>query len=281
MKRRSILIIAFLVLLLAVSFFTPSLILGLRDRRLYAEAEAVSVDPVQLSLISDLSPLERLQTAASGSSTSIVLTGGRVFTTETARVAADSVVRELELVVSDPEDYDVTIAPELRLTSDGGAIVLWNVGYYSDSLDVELVLDDEYGWCLGYRRTFYPYGKEYYMQESAEAPPPDESAEHSLTDGAVTGVYTDGKGNIKEYTVEREAIFEAFFAGRLETVTRLLDPMGVYIDSVFEESEGVYSAYVIDYENSEEYYLLPVTVRSENNSLGYIVMAETWVNMPQ
>lgn len=261
MKHKTVIISLITVLLCAVSYFLPGAVLAVRDRALVSSSQVEYVDEVQLSLLSDLSTPQKLAVAGDPAATSIRLSSGRNLTEEEARETADGIAVELCLLDKEPEDFTVTLTPELRVASDDSALLTWTAAYSSDTMDAAIVFDDELGQCLGFSQTSYPFGRDVsYSEEAVSVPSTDYQ-------GALYDV-----GGSKYPKSTSEYYTDEFFYN----INLLLSPLGLTWDNVSVNSPYSVSV-IIPYDNT--YYSMPVTVRMRetDDGLDYSMMIS--VNM--
>ena len=145
-----------------ISFFLPQLILTLQDKNYSRGYEQVQVDDIGLSLISDLSPIEKLSFAAQPAST-VELETGRYLDAD----SADQIVLSFFEVIglysglwdSTSIYYDGSFFLEssfvgLNMDSQGRSMIIWELSYSFDYGSFQIRLDDETGLILGCSGTF-------------------------------------------------------------------------------------------------------------------------------
>lgn len=230
MKNRNIVIFALAGLLLVVSFILPGAVLAIRDSAVESRAEYVTMDEVELSLVSSLTAEEKLKIAGDTAATAIFLDSGVGMGEEEAAETA---------LVALGFDSDWTVeevSPRLLVSGDGKSFVLWEAVLVSDSASATLMLDDETGALLGYTLrsgdTFRELG------------PTDPAAEDAYLSGTYD-YYAVTAPSAEEYLELSEAV---------------LGPAGLEPEGVIYSATGV----LVSVENSD--LAIRITVTGEDGS---------------
>lgn len=153
MKKRNLIVVLLALVLIAGSFALPGAVLALGDAAIGARAEYVTMDEVELRLLSALTLEEKLALTGDPSTGFIPLpqdVGDYQTETEKEAFVAAGVVDDL---FGYPRDWDCQEALPMMAVGGGRAFVLWRAVLVGEPYRVELLLDDETGKALGYTLT--------------------------------------------------------------------------------------------------------------------------------
>lgn len=178
MKSRNIVIFALAGVLLIVSFLLPGAVLAIRDSAVESRAEYVTMDEVELSLVSSLTAEEKLKIAGDSAATSISLDSGVEMDRDEAAEAA------MVTMGFDSDWYVREISPMLLVGEDGRSFVLWQADLSSYYASATLLLDDETRALLGFSLLSEEGADKappvsYYVYADIDAPDPEDYIELS------------------------------------------------------------------------------------------------------
>lgn len=146
MKKKNMVVFALSGLLLAVSFALPGAVLAIRDSAIESKVEYVTMDEVELSLLSSLSSEEKLRLAGDRSAASISLDTGVRMDKAQAEAAALEGAHDM---VPYADWSSEEVSPYLTVGADGKSLVLWEALMTYQNSTLRLRLDDETGAILG------------------------------------------------------------------------------------------------------------------------------------
>ncbi len=174
-RFKNIIFIISAAAVVTISFFLPQLILTLQDKNYYGGYEQMQVDDIGLSLISDLTPIEKLSFAAQPVST-VELEAGRYLDIDSANQIVMSFLDDISLysglwdftaVYCQDELIPESASVGLNMDSQGKSMIIWDLSYTFEYGSFQIRLDDETGLILGCSGTFsddlwLAYGETYY-----------------------------------------------------------------------------------------------------------------------
>ena len=162
-KLKGFILIISTLAIAAASFFLPQLILSMQDNQLFGGAQMVEVEEIGLSLVSNLSKLDKLRFAGEYSASTIELETGRYMDSDDADLCFRYIISGMgyytelwDIEVEDPNGL-LTLESSsvaLNIDSNGSSMVVWTLDYTFDGGTVEVDLDDETGLLLGGRCVF-------------------------------------------------------------------------------------------------------------------------------
>lgn len=144
MKTKTIPVFCAAVAVCVLAFLMPDIVLTLHDRTVSSRVESVEADEVSLTLMADLSATQRLLLAGDLYATVIPLAAGRNMDAEEAQGMSAKVARGFL-----PDALAVDASAELRVGSDGSAIIVWRTMCTGNGWNLTLLLDDSDGAILG------------------------------------------------------------------------------------------------------------------------------------
>lgn len=217
-KKRKAIAFALTGLLLAVSFALPEAVMAFRDAAIESAEDSVTIDEVELSLISSLTPVEKLRIAGDTATATIPLDSGVNLSEMTLPDAAAKTGWAFP-DSSDPMTFDGA-EPRLAVGNDGKSFVLWDVLVSSGDQSACLLLDDETGALLG-----YTLQGSVYDQEASKAPQKQTAGEVPASEAAAEA----DSGPLQEFAAE----------DYMELSRIVLDPVGLQPDAVLYSASGV------------------------------------------
>lgn len=162
-KLKGFILIISTLAIAAASFFLPQLILSIQDNQIFGRSQMVEVEEIGLSLVSNLSKLDKLRFAGESSASTIELETGRYMDSDDADLCFRYIISGLgyytgawDIAVEDQkglltlESHSVA----LNIDSSGSSMVVWTLDYSFDGGSVRVELDDETGLLLGGRCVF-------------------------------------------------------------------------------------------------------------------------------
>ena len=162
-RLKGLILIISTLAIAAASFFLPQLILSIQDSRLFGGAQMVEVEEIGLSLVSNLSKLDKLRFAGEYSASTIELETGRYMDSDDADLCFRYIISGMgffsglwDIEAEDPEGL-LTLESSsvaLNIDSSGSSMVVWTLDYSFDGGRVQVELDDETGLLLGGRCVF-------------------------------------------------------------------------------------------------------------------------------
>lgn len=146
-KLRSYILIASAFIIAVLGLMLPSVILHIQDIRLEKTVDVFEIDEVDLTLLSNLSTVQKLVLTSSSTQT-ISLDTGRFMNEEEAVNASNEVLTLFGMSSTDIDGITPECSVCLKSDNDGQSIVLWDITYTSDDFTLTISLDDETGLML-------------------------------------------------------------------------------------------------------------------------------------
>ena len=154
MRKTKVWLLSLAVLLIAAgSFLLPPVLFALQDRADAREADQVPMDEVDLSLISELTLVDKLTLAGDPSVSAIELSSGFGRDIDGVR---DGLFETFALAGIDPADLDpftFTARPILVINDREQSMILWAVQIQGPLLRLNAKMDDETGKVLAFDLT--------------------------------------------------------------------------------------------------------------------------------
>lgn len=216
MKKRNLIFFLLAGAVLAVSFALPGAVLAMRDAAIESGSQVVTMDEAELSLLSPLTPEEKLKLAGDASAVSIPLEDGVVMDRPSVEHAAMKAARELEphadWTCEEPEPY-------MAVGGDGSSIVLWRAVLTTSSRTLRLLLDDETGAILGLGLSESPAQKDQTLTSPSREDP---------------------AGSIGEPLPSDDALYDELRSDQIAYLAAyLLEPLGLEPERLTRDASGI------------------------------------------